>query len=327
MTKADLPKSSIDRVRRTVGVFSARTILLLLWGLICFGLCDGALLTEKVREALSLCIGQIIPVLFPIGAAGGLLTLCAPPPRFLCRPIGVVFRLSDASVGALLISLVSGFPIGAMLASRLLEAGRIDSEEASRLASYTNNASAAFLTGVVGAGFFGNVRLGWILWSASTLSALIVGVWMARGAPAPQKSRTREHPLPKPRQIADSLKATGIGMVNLTAFVVFFAVFCAFLNRTLSALLPVSNFSALVQAAVSAFFELTAGSSAIAKLSLSLPLRMALAGAACGFGGLSVCMQCMAAGKAVRGKRLLSARLIIGSLSGILAFLFTLIWG
>lgn len=327
MTRTDSPKSGVLRFRRSVGTLGGQTALLLLWGLICFALCDGALLAKQGRDALSLCIRQVIPVLFPIAAAGGLLTTLAPPPRFICRPLGRLFRLSDASVGVLLIALVSGFPIGAMLASRLLEAGRIGREEASRLASYTNNASAAFLTGCVGAGFFGSPRLGWILWIASTFAALIVGIWMARHAPLPVQTTEREYSLPSPGELAQALKATGLGMLNLTAFVVFFAVFCAFLNRALSAILPQNGITSLVQAIVCAFFEITGGLSAIACLSAPLPLRMALAGMAAGFGGLSVFLQCMAAGEAVQGRRLFTARLAIGILSGILALLLTLLLG
>lgn len=327
MTRTDSPKSGGARLRRMAESLGGQTVLLLLWGLICFALCDGTLLAEKGREALLLCIRQIIPVLFPIAAAGGLLTLFAPPPRFLCRPIRGLFRLSDASVGVLLIALISGFPIGAMLSSRLLEAGRIEKEEASRLAAYTNNASAAFLVGCVGAGFFGSARLGWILWFASTVSALLVGVWMARHVSLTAQTEEREHPLPTPGELAKSLKATGLGMLNLTVFVMFFAVFCAFLNRALSTLLPETALTTLVKAIVAAFFEITGGLSAIARLSLDLPLRMMLAGMASGFGGLSVFMQCMATGKAVRGRRLLITRLAIGILSGILALLLTLLLG
>lgn len=300
---------------------SGQVCLLLLWGLILFALRDAELLAKTVSDALSLCVRQVIPVLFPIAAAGGLLTCFAAPPAFLCRPIGRLFRLSDASVGVLVIALVSGFPIGAMLASRLLEAGRIGREEASRLAAYTNNASAAFLTGCVGAGFFGDRRIGWILWISSTTAALLTGILMARRAPHPAPATREASPLPTPKRLAESLKATGQGMLNLTVFVVFFAVFCAFLEKSLMALLPSGELSALVQAVTASFFEITGGLAAVADLSLALPLRMGISGAAAGFGGLSVFLQCMAAGKAVQGTRLFRARLLIGVLSGIFAML------
>lgn len=294
---------------------SGTVCLLLLWGLILFALRDARLLVETVSDALSLCVRQVIPVLFPIAAAGGLLTCFAPPPRFICRPIGRLFRLSDASVGVLVISLVSGFPIGAMLASRLLEAGRIGKEEASRLAAYTNNASAAFLTGCVGERFFGDRRLGWILWIASTAAALTVGIGMARTAPRPAHAREQRCALPTSAALADSLKATGQGMLYLTVFVVFFAVFSTFFNQSLAALLPDGGWTAPLTAVLTAALEITGGLAAIADLSLSLPLRMGLAGAAVGFGGLSVFLQCMAAGRAAEGRRLLRARLRMALLS------------
>ncbi|MBQ8288091.1 MAG: hypothetical protein IJX76_04885 [Clostridia bacterium] len=319
-------KSRGSRAHRLLGYAKGRggqICLLLLGGLVLFALRDADLLARTVSDALSLCVRQVIPVLFPIAAAGGLLTCFAAPPAFLCRPIGRLFRLSDASVGVLVIALVSGFPIGAMLASRLLEAGRIGREEASRLACYTNNASAAFLTGCVGARFFGDRRIGWMLWIASTAAALTVGILMARRTPHPAPNEAKDRTLPTPAALAQSLKATGQGMLNLTVFVVFFAVFRAFLDRALIALLPSGELSALVQAVTAAFFEITGGLAAVADLSLLLPLRMGLAGAAAGFGGISVFMQCMAAGSAVQGDRLLKARLVIGLLSGIFAVLLS----
>lgn len=306
---------------------SGTVCLLLLWGLILFALRDARLLAETVSDALSLCVRQVIPVLFPIAAAGGLLTCFAPPPRLICRPIGRLFRLSDASVGVLVIALVSGFPVGAMLASRLLEAGRIGREEASRLAAYTNNASAAFLTGCVGERFFSDRRLGWILWIASTAAALIVGIWMARSAPHPEPARERVCALPTPAELADSLKATGQGMLYLTVFVVFFAVFCAFFNESLAAFLPDGGWTTALTATLTAALEITGGLAAIADLTLSLPLRMGLAGAAAGFGGLSVFLQCMAAGRAAESGRLLRARLLMGLLSFFFAALLCFLLG
>ena len=301
---------------------SGISVLLLLWGMIFFALHNPALTAQVVTDALRLCIGRVIPILFPIAAAGGLLTAYAAVPAFLGRWVGRLFRISTPSVGVLLISLVAGFPIGAMLASRLWERGRIDEEEASRLACYTNNASGAFLTGCVGVGYFGNPQVGWILWIASSAAALTVGLWM--GARAFGAANARVSP---PRELvavspADSIKSTAVGMLNLTAFVSFFAVFCRFLNESLTALLPDGYGAQTLRAAVVAFFEITGGLSEIASLPIHLLIRVGLAGLFIGWSGVSVILQCMAAGKAVQGKRLWQARLWTGLLSGLYAILF-----
>ncbi len=315
MTAIKIPPAARRRFIRTGELI----LLLLLWGFVAFALADSYLLATAVEDALTLCVTRLIPTLFPIAAAGGLLTLFAPPPRRLCKPIGRFFHLSDESVGVLLISLISGFPIGAMLASRLREARRIGPEEASRLAAFTNNASAAFYVSFVGRGLFHSAAVGWLLWGASIAAALTVGRWMALGAPHPPHRPPEGHRMPSPGQCAASLKQTAKGMVYLCAFVVFFAVFSTFLRSALCYLLPAGSLRQGVIALLTAVFELTGGALAIAELSLPLWGRILLLSGAAGFGGLSVLMQCLAAGKAADGARLFPARLWTALLSALIA--------
>lgn len=321
-----------NRSKMRLVAAGGQAVLLLLWGFLLFGLRNPDLLRQSASEALATAAGQVIPVLFPMAAVGGLLTCMTAPPKLLCRLPARRLLLSDVSVGVLLLSLFSGFPIGAMLASRLLESRKIREEEASRLACYTNNASAAFLVGCVGGSFFGDRRLGWILWGASTLSALICarfmairarksGIWVRSSSAEANKQPS----FPSPSAIARSVAATAMGMLNLTAFVVFFGVFCAFLEQVLGRLLPDNSLAQSLQAGIAALFEITGGLRAISGLSLPLPLRMALAGTATGWGGLSVFFQCMAAGDAVEGRRFLLARLGMALTGGTIALLLTLI--
>lgn len=323
------------RLRLWVQSVGGQGLLLLLWGFMLFGLHDPALCHAHAWDALVLCIRTVIPTVFPIAAAGGILTCMAPPPKFLCRLPGRLFYLTDESVSVLLISLVSGFPVGAMLASRLLEVGKIDAREAARLCCYTNNASAAFLIGTVGGGFFGLRKLGWILWLSSTCAALCLAVWMGQreqkrtGAPKnrAEKQGEKEQSLPTPAMLARSVANTGLGMLKLAAFVVFFAVFCTFLEECLEFLLPDGRLFRYFKAACYSFFEITGGLRSIASLPLPILLRMAFAGMATGFGGLSVFFQCMAAGDAPRALNLFAARLWMGLLCGGFAMIFTLLLG
>ena len=309
-------------------------LLLLLWGFMCFGLRAPALFRAHAWDALVLCIRTVIPAVFPIAAAGGILTCMAPPPHFICRLPARLFSLSDESVGVLLISLVSGFPVGAMLASRLLEVGKIDREEAARLCCYTNNASAAFLVGTVGEGFFRSPRIGWILWLSSTLASLTVALSMgrqARGKWVQNRQQSgegsaHENLLPTPGALARSVASTGLGMLKLSAFVVFFAVFCTFLEECLEFLLPNRILFRYVKAACYCFFEITGGLRALSSLPIPTVLQTALAGIATGFGGLSVFFQCMAAGDAPNALSLLAARVKISLLCGVFTTIFALLW-
>lgn len=311
---------------------SGQGLLLLIWGFMWFGLFRPSLFRARAWDALVLCIRKVIPAVFPVAAAGGILTCMAPPPHWMCRPVGRILCLSDESVGVLLISLVSGFPVGAMLASRLLEVGRIDGEEAARLCCYTNNASAAFLVGTVGEGFFRSAGMGWILWLSSLLASLCVAIGMGRsacrrgGKKIVCRSSATDR-LPTPGALARSVASTGLGMLRLSAFVVFFAVFCAFGEEGLELLLPDTPLCRYVKAACYAFFEITGGLRSIAGLGLPMEVRMVLAGFATGFGGLSVYFQCMASGDAPDGALLFGARLKTALFCGIFSGIFALLLG
>lgn len=325
---------NVPRMSWCLRSISGQCLLLLLWGFMCFGLRAPALFRAHAWDALVLCIRTVIPSVFPIAAAGGILTCMAPPPHFICRLPARLFSLSDESVGVLLISLVSGFPVGAMLASRLLEVGKIDGEEAARLCCYTNNASAAFLVGTVGEGFFGSAKIGWILWLSSMLASLTLALIMGRRARKTWRERRKqmekgsghENLLPTPGALARSVASTGLGMLKLSAFVVFFAVFCTFLEECLELLLPDRILFRYVKAACYCFFEITGGLRALSALSIPTVLQTALAGIVTGFGGLSVFFQCMAAGDAPSALSLFAARMKISLLGGIFATIFALLW-
>lgn len=307
-------------------------LLLLMWGFMCFGLRAPTLFRAHAWDALVLCIRTVIPTVFPIAAAGGILTCMAPPPRYLCRLPARMLALSHESVGVLFISLVSGFPVGAMLSSRLLEVGKIDREEAARLCCYTNNASAAFLVGTVGEGFFGSARVGWILWLSCVTAALWVGVSMGRKArrrgacPRAENGRSVEL-LPTPGALARSVANTGMGMLRLSSFVVFFAVFCTFWEECLEFLLPDRILFRYVKAVCYCLFEITGGLRSVAGLSIPMLVKIAFAGIATGFGGLSVFFQCMASGDAPNALSLMGARVKMGILCGIFAMIFALLGG
>lgn len=307
-------------------------LLILLWGFMCFGLRAPALFRAHAWDALVLCIRTVIPTVFPIAAAGGILTCMAPPPRMICALPGKLLALSHESVGVLFISLVSGFPVGAMLSSRLLEVGKIDREEAARLCCYTNNASAAFLVGTVGEGFFGSPKVGWILWLSSVSAALWVGISMGQRArkqgvcPRPSHGGSAEF-LPTPGALARSVANTGMGMLRLSSFVVFFAVFCTFGEECLEFLLPDRILFRYVKTACYCLFEITGGLRAVSSLALPMLLKMAFAGIATGFGGLSVFFQCMASGDAPDALSLMGARVKMGILCGMFAMIFALLGG
>ncbi len=338
-----------------------RLMLVLLWCFTLFGLCRPAMFAATAGEALAICGKRLIPSLFPLAAAGSVLAqasgrvrsvgdskgdkravlsgrerICASAriwkKRFclLFERVAQLIGISFASLPCLLLGLFAGFPVGAIIAASLCESGQIDSEEAVRLCCFTNNASAAFLVGAVGSGFFGSTRIGWLLWCAQTAAALTVGCFMRRFAGRLKRKRInkkttskKEEPMradgsgrfaqsssvsPDWGTVSKAIASSAVSMVTLTAFVVFFSVFTAFLDETLTGLLryagdkigalsEYNTVSSVLRTLLIGLFEITGGMKHCAELSLSQFGKTVLAAGLTGWSGLSVFMQCLAAAR------------------------------
>ncbi|MGI5879364.1 MAG: nucleoside recognition domain-containing protein [Syntrophomonadaceae bacterium] len=87
-----------------------------------------------------------------------------------------VFRLPGCSSLVVVMGFTSGFPMGAVLCSRLYEQHLLTREEVQRLVSFTNNCSPLFIIGAVGMGMFNSATIGYLLAAAHYLSNLGVGL-------------------------------------------------------------------------------------------------------------------------------------------------------
>lgn len=289
---------------------SLRLLLLLLGSFTLFGLIAPSSIGKASADALIFCGTKLIPSLFPLAAAGSVLASAGLGRRssaLIGRALKVL-GLSPASTVCLLMGLFAGFPTGAIIASTLAERGQIDSEEASRLCCFTNNASAAFLVGAVGSGLFGDARIGWLLWLAQTLASLTVGAFMGRRRAAKARSQTAEQSSPPSAPIdfatvSRAIASSAQGMLALAAFVTFFAALTAFVGIGVSALTAKlgmdSATASLIGTAINGFFEISGGLRSAAALALPKLAKVVLTASITGWSGLSVYMQVLAASKGI----------------------------
>lgn len=317
--KKDGEKRINESLGKTGGPYSLRTIVAMLWSFTLFGLLNPSIVRRAAAESLAFCAVKLIPSLFPLAAAGSILSIAGGRSlgagegrcgRWLRRVSGWM-GLSPSSVVCLLMGLFAGFPVGAIIASSLAENGQIDSEEASRLCCFTNNASAAFLVSAVGSGMFGDARIGWLLWIGQTLAALTVGIFMGRRAvkrsshASVKSERTLGQAPIGWGSVSRAIASSAEGMISLTAFVVFFASFTAFAESGMNLLfarLDMGNGGALIGTAVGGFFELSSGIGRASALNLPTFAKTLLSAAMIGWSGLSVYMQVLAAAKGLKGE-------------------------
>lgn len=96
--------------------------------------------------------------------------------RTLKKPCEQIFGTSGYAAYAFLMSILSGYPVGAKIIGDLGENGLIDETDATKMSAFCSTSGPLFIVGSVSVGMFGSVAAGKLLFLAHTLSALITGV-------------------------------------------------------------------------------------------------------------------------------------------------------
>ncbi len=193
---------------------------------------------DAASKALLLCFETVIPALFPffvcshllidLGAAGLLSRYLSP----LMRPL---FGIPGSGALAVVLGLVSGYPVGAECIVGLYTSGNCSRSEAERMLTFCNNSGPLFVMGAVGVGMFGGRELGGLLYLIHAVSALLTGV-LFRGYGKETATQSLVLPAGKTRQnpifafgtaVADGVTA----ILKVCGFVVLFAVVTAALPK------------------------------------------------------------------------------------------------
>ena len=123
-------------------------------------------------EAIDLCIKTIIPGVFPF-----LVLSSAMSTAFHGLKIPFLERLlhiPTGSCGYFLIGLLCGYPVGAKLLQDAFDRQKLSAKQAQRMMVFCNNASPAFIIGILASVLGGKNAL--ILWLIQISASLLLGV-------------------------------------------------------------------------------------------------------------------------------------------------------
>lgn len=270
-----------------------------------------------VSRGMAVCGSVIIPTLFPFMLLGGWLAdspLCRQPGRVAQGIARRLFGLPGCCATAILLSLVGGYPAGAVAIGRLHEQGLIDREQARRMAAFCVCGGPGFIVGTVGIGLLDSAHAGWLLYAAQAVTTIAIGTWLGRG------HRVQVSPaisLISPRSIGGMVADTCRSLLTMCGFVVAAATVLSLLEGIglagwLATHLGISV--AAVSGSVAALLEVSCGCIALAGMPLA-PLWLSLC---LGWGGLSIHGQLAAAlpGLAAIDRRFRWWRVMQGTLSG-----------
>ncbi len=237
------------------------------------GALQGIMLSGKVA----------IPSLFPMT----FLTV------MLCRISG------GGMISVWLLSMISGYPVGARLIKNRFALGAITEKQAKRGMLFCVNAGPAFVVTAVGCVCLGNIKLGWLLLAAHILGSLAVFLLFKKGALQKKEVSAGEEDFLDVFTL--SAYESAQAMIQICGWVILFSAFCEVMRQ--------SGLPTILKTILLSTAEIT---SAITLHKAPVLLSFLL-----GFGGLCVHFQVLSAGREIRPKYFLFflARILHGGIS------------
>ena len=264
---------------------------------------------SAAKSGLSLWANSVLPSLLPFFIATELLgytnvvPLCGKLLSPIMRPI---FNVPGEGAFALLMGIISGYPVGAKIVANLKEQNLCTDIEAERLLAFTNNSGPLFIVGTVGIGLFYNASIGLILLIAHILACLTTGfIFRWWGKSKEKNYRNSEYSINSSTlsfcNLGEILSKSILNSINtilmIGGFVVLFSIIISML-QTSNLLNIISNVFSIfgipncfIISILTGLIEVTNGISFICTQNINIHIQIPLCSFILGFGGFSVLLQ------------------------------------
>ena len=304
-----------------------------------------------IKSGLKLWANSVIPSLFPFFVATELLMhtqIVFQIGILLNKFMKPIFNVRGEGAFAFIMGIISGYPMGAKIATNFRQNNICSKEECERLLSFTNNSGPLFIIGTVGILMYGNTAIGLLLFITHILACLTVGFlfrfWKINSRNHTQNSSSSFYNA-KPKKevsfsnlgevLAESITTSISTILLIGGFVVIFSSIISILKSSgilanVSIILsPIFTFfnidTSFVSPLLSGFLEITNGINLISNISCKkISINIIFTSFLIGIGGISFLLQVLS----ITSKTDLSIKpYIYGKLlHGIFAALYTYIF-
>ena len=270
---------------------------------------------KGVSSGLYLCGAVIIPSLFPILCLTSFLSFCGVLEVFAKRLKNFSkkhFHLCGYFIPIFLLSMISGYPVGATLANSIYESGKISVNERNKIALICCSAGPAFVLLAVGVNIFNSIKIGKILFFSNLFACIVTALIVTRFFENDNEKTKYNSRL---NALSDS---TVFAVSNATSSVISICAFTIIFSAIVNVLtLVCANKTAFL--AIVGFLEVTNGVFEFFCAKVALPFVCAVIG----FGGLSVIFQISALLKTNRPPilKIIATRFLCACFSFIFCFL------
>ncbi len=268
-----------------------------------------------VKDGLLLWANSVVPSLFPFFVATELLmhtniiTLLG---HLLNRFMKPLFNIRGEGSFAFIMGIISGYPVGAKIATNFRQNNICSKEECERLLSFTNNSGPLFIIGTVGILMFQNTTIGILLFITHLLACLTVGFIFRFWKKGKNTFTSSAHNFNQSKKtasfsnlgeiLAESITNSISTIFLIGGFVVIFSsiisIFKAsgLLNSFTTLLSPVFQYlhidTNFIQGLLTGFLEITNGIHTISSIACKkISYNIIFTAFLLGFGGISVLLQ------------------------------------
>lgn len=247
----------------------------------------------SVKSGLLLCAKTVIPALFPFMVASELLVGsggAAALGNALSRPLQKLLGVPGAAACPILLGALCGFPTGARAMAALYDQGALSARQCTRLLTFINNPSSAYMISAVGVSMLGSRRLGLLLWGISLLCALLTALVTRRIFP---DHASTQKPASQPvclgaEVFTNAVTGAAQSMLAVCAYVLFFSAVLGAMQSACASL----SLSPVITAVLYGLLEMSGGIARAAQLEDTTQAAMLCAALAC-WSGISVMCQVM----------------------------------
>jgi sporulation integral membrane protein YlbJ len=249
----------------------------------------------------------ILPALFPFMLFTKLLTLTGyveQVSKGLSKLTNKLYKVPGISAYVFLMSIITGYPLGAKITADLYEEGVINRSQAHRICAFTSNSGPMFIVGTVGVGMLISPTAGYILLLSHILASIINGLIYRNYNPKEldfkAKSNNKTSQDSESDILTKSMQNSISSVLLIGGYITIFFVITEILS-SLQIFYPITNLFSLIgieesitKGVLFGFFEITKGCLTIAQTSVLLPIKISLCSLIISFGGFSTAFQSFA---------------------------------
>lgn len=253
---------------------------------------------KSAFDGISLWATTVLPALLPFFFLTALLSSLGVTriiAKLFEKPCKFLFNTGGASAYAFIMSLLSGYPVGAKTVCDLFSANIIDKDEATRCSTFCSTSGPLFIIGSVGFAMFNSKTAGFLILTAHLLSAVLCGIAFRFYGKTNLKNTLVITPKKSENALYDCVYSSVISVSLVGGFIcIFYLLSVAMKNvgvfSPLINLVKGDKSQQLLSGFLYGLIECTNGCKTLSISGLS-PLSVALACSIISFGGISVWAQ------------------------------------